>query len=306
MVSLATRLRAQTDTAQAPVQADSVAHPTNRSDSADVLLLDVDLAVGSLEPTWVFLQKGQVYRVELTRNDVDLAFRTPARSIMAPFFSALEGNSRPSTGIAFEVYPRADAMYEIRITGGPYGAPTTMKLYRDISRSKARQEVIASRKWDIGMEVAFGTHSAYPIAQASFSEPAPVGEAGVDIDLCFSVRGVAASLARFGGCVVGVGYQSRPSAESSIVWIFSEPRFRVVGGGSGRSGFEAGLITRIGIGMVNTVNVDPISVGPGVYVSRQIRRDRGGWSLIATYARVWISGTEGAQSNRFAIGLGRF
>lgn len=291
---LTTTLQAQTDTV--------------RSDNADVLLVAVDLVVGTLEPVRVFLQQGQVYRVELTRNDLGLQFRTPARSIQAPFFSALEGGSRPSGGSAFEVYPRADALYEMRITGGLYGEPTTIKLYRDISASKRRQKIIASPGWEIGMEVAFGRHSAYPITRSSFGTPAPVGEAGADVDLCFSVRGAAASQGDVSGCAVGVGYQSRPGAESNVVWIFTEPRFRIAGSRSGRSAFEAGFITRLGLGIVSGINANPVSVAPGLYLARQIRRDgaRGGWNVIASYARVWISGTDDAQSNRFAIGLGRF
>jgi hypothetical protein len=274
----------------------------------DVLLVAVDLVGGSLEPIQVFLQQGQVYRIELTRNDVGINFRTPTDRIQPPFFSALEGASRPSGGSAFEVYPRADAMYEVRIVGGEYGLPTTIKLYRDVSSSAARQKVIVSAGWDIGMEVAFGAHSAYPITRPFFGTPAPVGEAGADLDLCFSVRASPTSRGRFSGCAVGVGYQSRPDAESSVVWIFSEPRVRVVGGRPDRSSMEAGFLTRFGIGIVEKVNVNPISVAPGLYVAHQIRRDGagGGWNLIASYSRVWISGTDGAQSNRFAIGIGRF
>ncbi len=296
VVCLTTTLRAQTDTAR------------TLRDSADVLLVAVDLVVGTLEPIQVFLQEGQAYRIELTRNDVSLEFRTPTQRIHPPFFSALEGASRPSGGSVFEVYPRADALYEIRITGGQRGAPTTIKLYRDISASKRRQKIIASRGWEIGMEAGFGMHSAYPVTRSSFSTPAPVGEAGADVDLCFSVRGHSATPGRFSGCAVGFGYQSRPGAESGVVWVFTEPRFRIVGGKPGRSAFEAGVLTRIGIGIVGRVNVNPASVAPGLYVARQIRRDGsgGGWNLMASYARVWISGTDGAQSNRFAIGLGRF
>lgn len=296
---LAVAVQAQTDTAgiAAPVGS-PVKSP---SDSADVLLVNVDLMVGSLEPIHIFMQKGQVYRVELTRDDVTLDFRTPVRSIVPPFFSALEGSSRPSSGITFEVYPRADAMYEMRIVGGPRGALTTIKLYRDISSSRARQKIISSPGWDIGLELAFGMHSAYPIVRSTFFEPAPVGEAGADLDFCFS-----ASVSRFSGCAVGVGYQSRPGAESGVVWVFSEPRLRIVGPKSGRSGFEAGLLTRVGIGIVSGVNVNPVAVAPGLYVSREIRRQgaSGGWSIIASYAHAWITETDNAQSNRFALGLG--
>jgi hypothetical protein len=302
LLCLAPAIRAQTNAGVAAMT------DSTSSGKVDVLLVAVDLVVGSLEPIQVFLQQGQVYRIELTRNDVGLEFRTPTKRIQPPFFSALEGASRPSNGSAFEVYPRADAMYEVRIIGGEYGLPTTIKLYRDVSSSATRQKVIVSGGRDIGMEVAFGAHSAYPITRSSFGTPAPVGEAGTDLDLCFSVRSSPTSRGGFSGCAVGVGYQSRPDAESSVVWIFSEPRFRVVGGTPDRSSMEAGFLTRFGIGIVEKVNVNPISVAPGLYVAHQIRRDGadGGWSLIASYSRIWISGTDGAQSNRFAIGIGRF
>jgi hypothetical protein len=273
----------------------------------DVLLVNVDLPVGSLEPVWVFMQEGQVYRVEVTRDDVTLGFRTPARSIAVPFFSAQEGGSRPSGMSAFEIYPRADAMYEMRIVGGPYGAPTIVRVYRDLSASSKRQKIIATAGLEIGMEAAFGMHGAYPITGPSFSAPAPVGEAGANVALCFSVRGEAASRTRFSGCALGIGYEWRPDSESDLAWVFSEPRFRIVGK-PGRSGFEAGVLTRVGMGIVSSVNVNPVLVAPGIYVSRQIRQDgaRGGWNLTVSYARAWITGAEGAQSNRVTFGIGRF
>ncbi len=308
VVFLTTSLRAQTETVRAAVQADSAANSAEPSDDADVLLAAVDLLVGTNEPIRVFLQKGQAYRIELSRNDVSLEFRMPTKSIEPPFFSALEGASRASGESAFEVYPRADALYEVRIIGGLRGASTTIKLYRDVSGSKRRQKIIASPGSEIGMEVSFGMHTAYPITRSRFGSPAPDGETGADVHLCFSVRAQAASRGRLSGCALGVGYQSRPDAESSVVWIFTEPRLRIVGGGGDRSAIEAGFLTRLGLGIVNSINVNPVSVAPGVYVAYNIRRDgaQGGWTLIASYARAWISGTEGAQSSRFAIGLGRF
>jgi hypothetical protein len=308
VVCLTTSLRAQTSTVRAAVQADSVVTADKPSGSADVLLVAVDLIVGTLEPIRLFLQQGQAYRAELSRSDVSLEFRTPTKRIQAPFFSALEGQSRPSAERVFEIYPRADAVYEMRIIGGRLGALTTIKLYRDVSASETRQKIIASPGSEIGVEVSFGMHSGYPITRPSFSRPAPIGETGADVDLCFSVRPKASSRHRFSGCAVGVGYQSRPDAESSVVWVFTEPRLRIVGGRPDQSAFEAGILARVGIGIVSSINVNPVSVAPGIYLARQIRRegDRGGWNVIASYARLWISGTDGAQSNRFAIGLGRF
>jgi hypothetical protein len=272
----------------------------------DPLIFTLDVLVGSREPAQVFLQKGQVYRAELNRNDVDLEFRVPTQSIEAPFFSQLEGASRPSGGTAFEIYPRADAMYEVRVIGGPLGASTTLRFYRDVAASEARGKLIASPGWEIGMEVAFGGHSAYPITTPSFAGPAVRGQGGADIDLCFSVRGTRNSAKPVSGCVFGVGYQSRPHAESNVLWIFAEPRFRIAGGKTDRTGFELGILTRMGIGMVNTINVNPLSLAPGIYLSRQVRRAdaSGGWSLTASYAHAWITGTEGAQNDRFTLGVG--
>jgi hypothetical protein len=121
------------------------------------------------------------------------------------------------------------------------------------------------------------------------------------------VRGEAASRTRFSGCALGIGYEWRPDSESDLAWVFSEPRFRIVGK-PGRSGFEAGVLTRVGMGIVSSVNVNPVLVAPGIYVSRQIRQDgaRGGWNLTVSYARAWITGAEGAQSNRVTFGIGRF
>ena len=279
---------------------------TTAVDSGDPLLLSIDLLVGSREPALVFLQKGQVYRVELNRNDVSLEFRTPNQALQPPFFSLLEGASRASRSTAFEVYPRADAVYEVRIVGGLLGESTTLKFYRDVSGSEARSKLIASPGWEVGVEVAFGGHSAYPIRPSSFLAPAEVGDRGADVDFCFSVRSPQTSAKPFSGCVFGVGYESRPHAESNVVWVFTEPHFRVAGGRLDRTGFEGGILNRMGVGLVDALNINPVSAAPGIYLSRQVRSSdgSGGWSLTASYAHAWITGTGGAQTDRFALGLG--
>jgi hypothetical protein len=290
-----------TTTARAQTQA-----ITDAVESGDPLILSIDLLVGSREPAQVFLQKGQVYRVELNREDVSLEFRTPNQSIQPPFFSLLEGASRASRSTAFEVYPRADAMYEVRIVGGLLGESTTLKFYRDVSGSEARSKLIASPSWEVGMEVAFGGHSAYPIRTSTFAAPAQVGDGGADVDFCFAIRSPQTSAKAFGGCAFGVGFQSRPQTESNVVWVFTEPRFRIAGGRPDRTGFEGGILVRMGIGIVNAVNVNPVAAAPGVYLSRHVRSSdgSGGWSLTASYAHAWISGTDGAHSDRFALGVG--
>jgi hypothetical protein len=136
--------------------------------------------------------------------------------------------------------------------------------------------------------------------------PAEVGDRGADVDFCFSVRSPQTSAKPFGGCVFGVGYQSRPNAESNVVWVFTEPRFRVAGGRLDRTGFEGGILIRIGVGLVDAINVNPVSVAPGLFISRQFRNGdgSGGWSLTASYTHAWISGTDGAHNDRLALGLG--
>lgn len=259
-------------------------------DSSYVLVLDHEFS--SLgEPVRVFLQDRQVYRAELSSPDVVLGIRGVIRTTQAPRVYPFLASRTPSGTTLIEIYPEADAEYEIRslVVGGGL-LPTRLRLYRDVAGSSRRQHVRANRAWDVGVELAGGWHSGFAQssgAPATDSDPA----SGTDLEGCFTARGAAAS-SRLTMCALGVGYQSQHGARS-IVWIYTEPRLRLLGrAGSGRSGWELGPLFRFGVGMISTSPATPVLIAPGAYIARYLRSasGAGGWSFQVSYSHPFYKG----------------
>lgn len=281
-------------------------------DSSQVLVLDHDFT-GPHEVVRVFLQDAQVYRAELNSSNVALEIRGVVRTIQAPHVYAFLPSQTPSGSTFLEIYPEKDAVYEIRSMGiGGARLPTRLRLYRDVGASARRQHVRASRGWGIGVELAGGWHSGF--IQSGALAPAgsdPAG--GMDLEGCFTARGSAFS-ARFSMCVLGVGHQSQPGSRS-ILWVYTEPRFRLFGSGGARgSGWEVGPLFRFGVGMISASPDTPVLLAPGAYVARFIRTSSrtAGWSLQASYSHPFYKGFArpiGAEpatphGHRLSLGVG--
>ena len=255
-------------------------------DSADVLVLDHDFT-GPGEIVRVFLQNGQVYRAELSSSNVSLEIRGVVRTIQAPQVYPFLASQTSSGSTFLEIYPEKDAEYEIRSTAiSASKLPTRLRLYRDVGASAGRQYVRANRGWEIGIEVGGGWHSGFVQSGAAptvESDPAD----GTDVEACFTARGAALS-SRFSACVLGLGHQSQHGARS-ILWVYTEPRFRLLGsGGIGRSGWELGPVFRFGAGMISASREAPVLFAPGIYVARSISSSKTGrWSLQASYSRAF-------------------
>lgn len=299
-VCLASAGRAQTDTEQ------------THSGLADVLVLDHDFT-GEHEFLRVFLQGGQVYRAELSSPDVTLELLGVARSTQLPRIYPFLTTDTPSGTSIVEIYPDADAEYEIRSIGRTgSGVATRMRLYRSSSASRRRQEVRNTPSWEVGVELVGGWHSGF--VQSSSADPlAGSPAAGTDVETCFSARN-GPEIPRLGWCVLGIGYQSQTGARS-IVWFYTEPRLRILGRvRPGQSNWEMGALLRFGLGSISESSETPTVLAPGVYVARHIRNRQGaGWSLQASYSRARFKGFSrpwGAeenltpQSNRFSLGVG--
>jgi hypothetical protein len=256
---------------------------------AYVLVLDHDFT-GPEEFVRVFLQDGQVYRAELSSPNVSLEIRGVVRTTQAPHVYPFLSSQTPSGTTLLEIYPEKDAEYEIRSRGiGGDLLPTRLRLYRDVQASSRREYVRARHAWDVGLELAAGWHSGF--AQSGAVQlPDGDSDGGTDLESCFTARGAQAS-SRLTLCVLGLGYQSQHGARS-ILWVFSEPRFRVLGSGSGGSRWELGPLFRVGIGMISASSETPVMIAPGAYVARHIRStsQSGGWSLQASYSRPFYKG----------------
>jgi hypothetical protein len=269
LLSLCPSLRGQTAT-------DSAA------DSADVLVLDYDFT-SPYQFARVFLQSGQVYRAELSSSDLSLQIRSLVRTAQLPRIYPFLPTDTPSGTSIVEVYPQADAEYEILAVGSAGSAVVTrMRLYRDVKSSRRRQLVRNQQGWEIGVELAGGWHTGF----LQSSAPAALGgspEAGMDVESCFTARPHGRS--RLDLCVVGLGYQSQQT-NKDILWLYTEPRLRLLGRvRPGQSHWELGALLRFGVGMISASSDTPTILGPGLYVARHMRKLSNGpsWSLQASY-----------------------
>jgi hypothetical protein len=295
--------------------AQSTPEPSPVDTEADVLVLDHDFSAGVTEVVRVFLESRQVYRAELSTPDVSLRVRTLGGRGKQPRVYALLNTDTPSGASIVEVYPDGDGDYEIRpIAASGSGVSTRLRLYRDVRASHRRESVLDHPGWEIGMEVAGGWHSGF----AQQNGPLPTGTSdphgGSDIEACFSARN-APDIPRLNMCVLGVGYQSQTGAPG-ILWVYTEPRIRVVGRARrGRSNWEAGALLRLGGGSIERAASVPFLLAPGLYVARHIRKNQGGagWSFQASWSHATYKGFPTAfnnaspthpHSDRLAFGLG--
>jgi hypothetical protein len=280
-------------------------------DTADVLVVDHDFAVLG-ERLQLFLQAKQVYRVELSSEDLTLVIKARTRGIPEARVYPVSNELSPSGGSVFEIYPDRDGEYEISpVSVQGSRLSTRLRLYRDVGESQRRMASANNPGWELGVEVAGGWHSGF--AQSSSALSSGQADAGSDIEACLSARN-APGVPRLNLCVLGVSHQSQHSAPN-ILWVYTEPRVRVFGRARpGLSNWELGPLLRFGVGISGGTET-PIMLAPGFYVARHIRKDSdgSGWSFQASYSRAFyrgfatpsgVSAGSGPQSNRFSFGVG--
>jgi hypothetical protein len=287
----------------APLRAQKEAEKES-SDTARVMVLDHDFT-GVVEFARVFLQNGQVYRAELSSPDVNLEIGgLPGVPTRPPRIFRFLRSDSPSGMSVVEIYPQEDAEYEIRpVAVSREGVATRLRLYRDVRASRRREYVVNHPGWEIGLELAGGWHSAYPQSQTALPVGSPDPQAGTDVDICFSAR-TPPGKQGFGWCVLGFGYQAQ-HADPSILWIFTEPRARILGHSQAdRSSWELGALLRFGVGMLSSpVAKTPRVLGPGVYLARHIRSAAGrSFSLQLAYTRAFYSGFPKGSLGSFVVG----
>lgn len=264
----------------ATAQQDSTRPVVETRDSADVLVLDHDFT-GPGEFARVFLLKGQVYRAVLSTGDASLEIY-PVKGGPPVFFAREESGAPGASGTTvLSVYPRADAEYQIRlIQGGPV---VTLRLYRDIRASRRRQKVLSEPGWEIGAEVALGGHTGFLLNTTS-GGITDSDRGGLHVEGCFSARSGPGILQYVSGCAIGMAWDTRPRSRGTL-WIFLEPRIRFYGGRPrGQSNTEVGTLLRVGFGMINKASVTPTLVAPGLYVTRNIRKNLAGKGFAFTLA----------------------
>ncbi len=283
------------------------------SDTADVLVVDHDFAALG-EQVRLFLQAKQVYRAEVSSEDVTLIIRAKTRGMPQPRVYPISNELLPSGGSVFEIYPDRDGEYEI------FGASlqgsrlsSRLRIYRDIRESRRRVATANKPGWELGVEVAGGWHSAFAHSSAA-TPPVTGADIGSDLEACLTARN-APGIPRLNLCVLGVSHQSQHAA-ANILWVYTEPRVRLFGRAQpGTSNWELGPLFRFGVGMISGVSETPLVLAPGVYVARHIRKDPdgSGWSFQVSYLHAFYRGFgspigvrsgSGPESNRLSFGVG--
>ena len=286
---------------------------TATPDTADVLMVDHDFgALG--EQVRLFLQAKQVYRAELSSEDVTLVIRARTRGIPQARVYPVSSELSPSGGSVFEIYPDRDGEYEIwGVVLQGSRLSTRLRIYRDVHESRRRLATANKPGWELGVEVAGGWHSAFAHTSAAVA-PATNADVGSDLEACLTARN-APDVPRLNLCVLGVSHQSQHDSPN-ILWVYSEPRLRLFGRARpGLSNWELGPLFRFGVGMISGVSETPIVLGPGFYVARHIRKDSdgSGWSFQVSYFHAFyrgfdrptgVSSGSGPQSNRLSFGVG--
>ena len=282
-------------------------------DTADVLMVDHDFgALG--EQVRLFLQAKQVYRAELSSEDVTLVIRAKTRGIPEARVYPVSNELSPSGGSVFEIYPDRDGEYEISaISLQGSQLSTRLRLHRDVRESRRRMATANKPGWELGIEVAGGWHSAFAQSSAAVPLGGERPDAGSDIEACLTARN-APGAPRINLCVLGVSHQSQHDAPN-ILWVYTEPRVRLIGRARpGLSNWELGPLFRFGVGISGGIKT-PVVLGPGIYVARHIRKDSdgSGWSLQVSYIRAFYRGfgslSDGSsewrpQSNKLSFGVG--
>jgi hypothetical protein len=293
---------AAVQTARAQEQPAEAAQPADTN--ADVLVLDHNYT-GPEEYTRVFLEAGQVYRAELSTADVTLSIRTPGGRTHPPRVYPIRERESASEASTYELYPDADAEYEIRplaFAGG--GVATHLLLYRDVQESHRRMAVASKPGWDIGFEVGSGWHSGF--AQ-TVGTAAGDFHGGTDVEACFSARQQAG---RSNLCVFGISYQSQVG-DPSILWFFTEPRLRLVGRPRAGGGWDGGILARFGLGSIERVGFTPWVLSPGAYLAHPVGGN-GNWLLRGSWAYAWymgfgttggVTGDETRHGTRLTLGI---
>lgn len=108
-----------------------LASAAGRTDSADVLILRHDFE-SRTEVVRVQLEKGQVYRAEVSSARAVLRVRPLLSGVQGPLLLPLSGIPQADGSLSFEIRPSVAAEYEIRTVVQPRGG-VTLRIYQDRS-----------------------------------------------------------------------------------------------------------------------------------------------------------------------------
>lgn len=116
--------------------------------------------------------------------------------------------------------------------------------------------------WDYGLALAGGSNGEYPIAGT-----APATGSSRALEGCLEARYGPGVGRLFGGCLLGISYESRPGSNSAT-WYFVEPHVRLLGYGERwQRRLDVGILFRAGLGHITGASHQPGILAPGAYLS---------------------------------------
>ncbi len=122
----------------------SAQNRTAHAGTSDSLILFEHFTPGGSEFGRIALEKGQVYRAEVSSPFAVITVRGLLPGVQRPRLVRVESVPRASGTSVFEIHPFADAEYEVRVfSRGRSGA--SVRVYRDGDASARRQRVIGSQ-----------------------------------------------------------------------------------------------------------------------------------------------------------------
>jgi hypothetical protein len=114
-----------------------------KTDSVDVLVGEYDLTTSG-EFARIYLEKGQIYRVEFTSRTGSLQIRPRRSSVQQVLPLTIEDIPRASGTQAMELAPRQDGDYDFRATGTS-GVGARLRVYREIKSSERWRRISGTR-----------------------------------------------------------------------------------------------------------------------------------------------------------------
>lgn len=230
----------------------------------DTLLAYLEVQPHQRDSVIVSLRRHGQYRVLLSRSHL-----TASAIPLKRASPALLVNVTPQGPVSYtilEVYPYTTAPHVLFTAA----SGDTVRIWLWADRAEERRSAEArDREWGIGLLVGAGYHSGYRIRPA---DPTPAAaSADFETGLLFGSSGRLSGL-------LGVTMQPRYSGAESVLWVFAEPRMRILR----HRPIGLDLALRIGQGAASNSANDPSLIGLGLALAYSLD-DRPG-------ARGWRAG----------------
>lgn len=214
-------------------------------------------------PGSVVLSEGVVYRVEIQPNAASVSFRVRRHPTLPPLLMvALSGEAAESQTAYYLIVPRASDEYRIDVTAQG-DEPVRVRIWsdpREMSRY-ARMRAATGGLPTAGLGLRFAYLGPFQTPPRYVGAPAPENTSALGAELCLGVvpRG-AWSYGSIGGCVLQIGYYSRPP-HGNMLFFSVAPHVEVT---APRAPTQISATAQVGLG--TTLSVSQSSGGSVTYL----------------------------------------